>query len=200
MTALPRHPYSNLFALGYLRDGTPIWPVMGGSEPTGDPPADPVADPPADPPKAKDDDGLGEAGKKALAAERKARADAEKELAKYRKAEQDKADADKSELQKAADAREAAEKRATEAELRVLRLEVAAEKGLTATQAKRLVGATRDELIADADDLIASFPAPAKGEEKPKGPKPDPSQGSRGDQKTRTTSLGQAVAGALNKS
>lgn len=39
----------------------------------------------------------------------------------------------------------------------VLRLEVALEKGLTAVQAKRLVGATKDELEADAEELIASF-------------------------------------------
>lgn len=38
-----------------------------------------------------------------------------------------------------------------------LKLEVALEKGLTRTQAKRLVGSNYDELVADADDLVASF-------------------------------------------
>lgn len=47
--------------------------------------------------------------------------------------------------------------RAEAAEARAMRLEVALSKGLTATQAKRLVGATVEELEADADELLASF-------------------------------------------
>lgn len=44
-----------------------------------------------------------------------------------------------------------------------LRAQVASEKGLTAAQARRLNGKTREELEADADDLLESFPAaPAK--------------------------------------
>jgi hypothetical protein len=118
---------------------------------------------------------------------------AEKELAKYRKADADRAEADKSEAEK----RAAAEDRAAAAELKAVRLEVAAEKGLTPAQAKRLIGATKEELEADADDIIATFPAtPAK----PNVPKPDPSQGSKGTPpNARPTSLGQAVAGALKK-
>src|SRR5690242_15401642 len=55
-------------------------------------------------------------------------------------------DRDKTEAQKLAERAEAAERRATELETRALRLEVAAEKGLTPAQAKRLVGSTREEL------------------------------------------------------
>lgn len=51
----------------------------------------------------------------------------------------------------------AAEARATEAEARALRAEVAADKGLTPAQAKRLVGTTKEELEADADELLSSF-------------------------------------------
>ena len=47
--------------------------------------------------------------------------------------------------------------KAGETDVEKLKLEVALEKGLTATQAKRLVGTTKDELTADADDLVASF-------------------------------------------
>jgi hypothetical protein len=161
---------------------------MTNPDPPVEPPADPKpVDPPKDPPK--DDDKLGDAGKKALDAEREARKAAEKELAKYRKAEQDKADADKSEAEK----RTAAEARADAAELRALRIEVAHEKGLTPAQAKRLVGANREELEKDADEILVDFPvAPVKST-----PKPDPSQGPRGDTKTRPTSLGQAVSTAL---
>jgi hypothetical protein len=141
-----------------------------------------------------DDEPLREAGEKALKAERDARKAAEKELAKFRKAEQDRADADKSEAEK----RTAAEARAEAAELRALRVEVAHAKGLTPGQAKRLVGATRDELEKDADEILVEFPV-AKAAAPPK-PKPDPSQGSKGDAPpARPTSLGQAVAAALSK-
>lgn len=142
-----------------------------------------------------DNEPLRDAGKKALDAEREARKSAEKELAKYRKAEQDRADADKSEAEK----RAAAEERATAAELRALRLEVAHAKGLTPGQAKRLVGATRDELENDADEILVEFAA-AKPPAGPGAPKPDPSQGSKGDPPpARPTSLGQAVTAALGK-
>lgn len=39
-----------------------------------------------------------------------------------------------------------------------LRAEVAAEKGLTAAQAKRLSGSSKEELEADADELLEAFP------------------------------------------
>lgn len=185
---LPIHHYTGLTALGYRRDGSPIWPVMGGSEPPADPaPVDPPADPPADP----DADKLGDPGKAALATERAARKAAEKELAAFRKAEQDRKDADKSADEK----RTAAEARADAAELKATRLEVAAEKGLTPAQAKRLIGSTREELEADADDIIATFPAAPT---KPTVPVPDPSQGPKGPgPAARPTSLGQAVGAAL---
>lgn len=74
-------------------------------------------------------------------------------------------DQNKSELDRATAKVTAAEQRAAAAERRVLVLEVAAEKGLTATQAKRLQGDTRDELEADADELLENFT--------PTGGKPD---------------------------
>lgn len=66
-------------------------------------------------------------------------------------------DRDKSEAQKLSERAEAAEKRATELETHALRLEVAAEKGLSPAQAKRLVGSTREELETDADELLETF-------------------------------------------
>lgn len=63
----------------------------------------------------------------------------------------------KTEAQKLADQTKAAEERASAAEQRALRLEIAAEKGLTPAQAKRLVGETRDELEADATELLDTF-------------------------------------------
>lgn len=86
-------------------------------------------------------------------------------------------DRDKSELEKLVESQAAAERRASDAELRATRLEVAAGKGLTAAQAKRLVGATREELEADADEILRDFPSGAAG---PRALKVDPSQGARG--------------------
>lgn len=139
-------------------------------------------------------DALGDAGKQAIDRMKTERNSARNELktvnaelAKYRKAEQDRADADKSEAEK----RAASDARAEAAELRATRLEVAHAKGLTPAQAKRLVGSTQAEIEADADEILRDFPtAPAK----PAAPKPDPSQGARGETKTRPTSLGAAVA------
>lgn len=102
------------------------------------------------------EDGVPPAVKAAL---RKANKEAETLRLKLKELE----DRDKSDTDKLQDRVTVAEKRAEEAEARALRLEVAAEKGLTLTQAKRLVGSTKDELEADADELLESFGAGAGG-------------------------------------
>lgn len=66
-------------------------------------------------------------------------------------------DRDKTEAEKVTERATAAESRATQAESRALRLEVAFEKGLTPAQAKRLVGESREDLEADADELLETF-------------------------------------------
>lgn len=122
------------------------------------------ADPPASGDGGAGDGGTGDPAEvakwKALARKHeeqaKANADAARRL-------QEIEDAKKSELEKLTEAQTAAERRAAEAEQRALRLEVAAEKGLTPAQAKRLVGATKEELEADADELLASFLPPSDG-------------------------------------
>lgn len=80
-------------------------------------------------------------------------------LKKFEEAEAKRKDAEKSDLEKAAERAEAAEKRAAELELNALRNEVALSKGLTAAQAKRLQGSTKEELEDDADDLLETFGA-----------------------------------------
>ncbi len=126
-------------------------------------------------------EGTGDAGKQAIDrmknernAARKELRDAQAKLVAFEAAEQAKADADKSEAER----RQAAEERAAKADLRALKVEVAFEKGLTQAQAKRLVGSTREELVADADEILVDFPVTAVKVE-PKTPKPDPSQGAR---------------------
>lgn len=115
-------------------------------------------------------DGLGDAGKKALDAERKARREAEASLKQLEAKLADIEDADKTELQKALDRATKAESDAAKASARADRYQVALSKGLTATQAKRLVGDTVEELEADADDLVADFTPDVKtpGSSKPK--------------------------------
>lgn len=134
---------------------------------------------PADTGKEKDDDG-GDGGTdlaaevakwKAMSrkheAQAKANADAAKRL-------QEIEDADKSELQKLQEKAESEGRKAADATLELARLRVAMRKGLTETQAKRLIGKTEEELEADAAELLESFAAGAKGDDdagKPTRPK-----------------------------
>ena len=72
-------------------------------------------------------------------------------------------DRDKTDLQKLQEERDALLAERNSLSLEQMRREVAEEKGLTPAQARRLVGSTREELEADADDVLAAFPvAPAK--------------------------------------
>jgi hypothetical protein len=135
---------------------------------------------------------LGEAGKKAIDRMKAERNAAKSELAEALKKLKEYEDKDKSDLERAQESAAAAQKRAEAAEQNLLRQEVAATKGLTAAQARRLVGTTREELEADADDIRAAFTGG-----KPAAPKPDPSQGSKGEQKQRSTSLTEAVGRAI---
>lgn len=66
-------------------------------------------------------------------------------------------DENKSESQRLEDRATKAERRADEAEQESARLRVALKKGLNLSQAKRLVGASEDELEQDADELLETF-------------------------------------------
>lgn len=118
-------------------------------------------------------DELGDAGKKALDAERKARRDAERRAKDAEGQLKEIEDRDKSDSEKLTEKLTAAEKRADDAEKRALRAEVAHEKGLTAAQAKRLSGDTRDDLEADADELLEVF-QPTGGAKPPPSNRPNP--------------------------
>ena len=143
----------------------------GGTPPESTPP-------PAHPAPPAADEKLGEAGIKALQAERDARKQAEDQLKTLR---QQIEDANKTAEQKAADDLAAAQKAAAESAARALRYEVAAAKGLDLKLAPRLTGATQEELEADADQLKELL-----GTAAPKVPKPDPSVGAGGDVKPKT--------------
>jgi hypothetical protein len=66
-------------------------------------------------------------------------------------------DASKTEQERAAEAAQTATQQAEAATREAARLRIALKKGLTETQAKRLVGDTEEELEKDADDLLESF-------------------------------------------
>jgi hypothetical protein len=98
-----------------------------------------------------------EGAKKALAASRKAEREAVKRAAAAEAKAREYEDRDKTEQQKLTEKAATAEADAAAARAQLLRYEVASEKGLTASQAKRLVGGTKDELLKDADVLLADI-------------------------------------------
>ena len=129
---------------------------------------------------------LGDAGKRALEAERRARRTAEKELKALRDKVKEREDLDKSELERLQDRIAEAEKRAEEAKAKADRYEVAAAKGLTPAQAKRLVGSTREELEADADEMRSELGLDKNDDDKDEETKDE--EGSTGRPKERLKS------------
>lgn len=153
-----------------------------------------MADDPADDPKPDKDEGktFTQADVDRIVADRLNRekgkfADYDELKAKADKLDEQEA-ASKSDLDKAREQLAAAEKRATDAEARADRLEVVVGKALdedtakrVTSAAKRLVGSTREELEADADELISAFPTNGGG-----GSTPPPGQKPRPDLKGGT--------------
>jgi len=141
------------------------------------PPSAPATDPAGDKP-------LGPAGERALQAEREARKALERQVAALEPLAKLAAalgggDPTKgqTEIQALTERQAATERALVEERAMRWRAEVAQEKGLTAVQAARLVGTTRDEMAADADALKAAFPTTPAA---PGTPAPDPSQGAGG--------------------
>lgn len=127
-------------------------------------PAPPAAPAPPEPPAPPVDDetSLPDKVKEVLQKERAARREAEAkakvgEAAAKRLAEIE--EAQKTEQQKLEDRATAAEKAAADANEKLLRAEVAIAKGLPPALASRLQGASRADMEADADALLALVPA-----------------------------------------
>ena len=117
-------------------------------------PAAPVTDPVVEPVvPATSEPPLGEAGKKALDAERTARKAADKALADATAKIKEFEDRDKSETQRITEERDALKAERDRLAIENLRRDVAIEKGIDLKAASRLVGSTREELEADADAL-----------------------------------------------
>lgn len=160
-------------------------------DPATDPQATPLT-PPAGDGHADDDKGtLGANGLKALEAERAANKASKKQIAELQAKLKEYEDANKSEAEKTAERLATLEKDNAASRSRAERLEVALDKGLPKALAARLQGSTREELEADADELLKLV-----GEQKPASPKPDPSQG-HGGAGAKPTSMEAAIAAAL---
>lgn len=84
------------------------------------------------------------------AAARKARQELEQRVQEFE-------DRDKTEQEKTAERLAAAEKRANEAEARLLRSEVAADKGVPPKLAKFLTGTSKEELEESADEILSEI-------------------------------------------
>lgn len=80
----------------------------------------------------------------------------------------------------------------TAAETRALRFEVALEKGVPHTMALRLIGGTREELEADADNVLKLMGTPAPFKEQGKGTTPPPAGTSISDA-IRSLALGSNI-------
>jgi hypothetical protein len=90
---------------------------------------------------------------KLKAALRKANKEAEQFRLKLKEFE----DRDKTESEKLADTNRTLEERTRKAEIDLCRYRVAMRKGLTETQARRLVGESEEDFESDADELVAAF-------------------------------------------
>ena len=136
--------------------------------------------PEKEPESRSDSDGLGDAGRKAIAAERKAAREEKRRADEAQAQLEDLRRQQMTEQERAVAERDDARKQLEEANARLAafeqertRNEVAAAKGLSLAQARRLSGTTREEFEADADAFKAELAAVAA----PPVPKPDPSAG-----------------------
>jgi hypothetical protein len=117
---------------------------------------------------------LGDAGKRALAAERKAREIAEKSLKALQDELDKRANAELTELERFKRENEELRNTSTTSTLEATRYRVALEKGIPADLAARLQGSNYDEIAADADTLASLIPATGKPV-----PRADLSQGAK---------------------
>jgi hypothetical protein len=141
------------------------------SEATTEPIAEATAPAEAEAPESRE---LGDGGKKALSAERDARKAAERTAAELSAKLKQFEDANLSELERT---KKAAEESAAElAKLRSenIRSKVALDKGIPADLVEFLTGDTEGDIAAKADLLLARLNTPGT-------PKPDPSQGAKGE-------------------
>jgi hypothetical protein len=108
--------------------------------------------------------------------------------------------ASKTEQERLTERLTAAERRAADLEIRSLRLEVASENGLTTAQAKRLVGETREELEADAKELLDTFKPAASDDDSHESVTESLDLGNRGGTPKKGKSTADLFAAAIDGS
>lgn len=212
---MPTHPTlvdpctgKPLRAIGLSKRG-PIWPILGGSEPLGAPAAPAAPASPATPappvvtggtPPATGNEPLGEPGKRALEAERAARA----EEARLRKAAEDRLqeleDKDKSELERLQGVHATLQKEHTEKTSELLQLRAAVKHGIP-DEHLHLLSATDEQTLAkQAESIRALMGATPAGGATPPAFAPNPGQGTPpAAPPTATVSAGAAEYQAQHK-
>lgn len=141
-------------------------------------------------------EGLGDAGKKALQAERDARKEAEKRAADAERRVREFEDSQKTQAEKDAEARAELERTSAANAAKALRYEVAEKAGLPLSAAVRLQGATEADLLKDAEALKELLGGTT--ETRPV-PKPDKSQGATGGKPAPKT-LNDAISAHYSES
>jgi hypothetical protein len=124
-------------------------------------------------------DGLGDAGKRAIQAERRRADSLDKELKALRAESESRANAELSELERVKKENTELLGNKAAADLATIRLQVALEMKLTTKEAARLQGTDYDTLLADAEEFVESLAERDSGN-KQSSPRPDPSQGAKG--------------------
>jgi hypothetical protein len=141
---------------------------------------------------------LGDAGKKAIAEERKAKKDAEKRAAELEAQLKQYQDRDKTEAEKLAERATAAEAAAAGAQREIARLRVIAEVQLDPDLHEFVIGDTEDEMRARAEKLKAKVTGSVAPEPTTEpGPRPDLSQGARSAMPLNGDPLTQSVKNVL---
>lgn len=120
---------------------------------------------------------LGDAGKKAIAAEREARKAAEKQAAEYAAKVKAFEDAQKTEAERAAEALATAQRDAEAAKTEALRWRVAAKHGISDEDAETFLTGTDEAAITRQAERLAAI-----GKTAPAGPRADLTQGSGREQ------------------
>lgn len=147
-------------------------------------PGDPDTTQQSDGDDGDDGDGaLGDGGMKALKAEREANKANRAKISELEAKLKEFVDRDKTEAEKTAEKLAGLEKSNERNAAKALRLEIAIDKGLPKALAARLQGSTREELEADADNLMQLVSANQNVKQGANKPKPDPSQGAGGTPK-----------------
>lgn len=155
-------------------DGRRVLRQVGAEDPPADDPPKEEDPPENDPPEEDDEPFDLERAKAKIAKSNSEAANLRqrlKELEPLAQKAKDLEESQKTDLQKATDAKDAAAKEASAAKQEAARLRVALKKGLTESQAKRLVGETEEDLEKDADELLESFKPDDDGPEPRRRPR-----------------------------